>query len=123
MGAEDFSFMLQVKPGAYMRIGQGEENGVADALSRRGDLSGGAVPADRPPAFVGTKATFTLSHIMIHSKRTALIDEINAIQHAQRHARRQPDWQVELHRLRERATAVDAAKRVIPEQGIPNDRP
>ena len=28
MGAEDFSFMLQVKPGAYMRIGQGEESGV-----------------------------------------------------------------------------------------------
>ncbi|WP_210544404.1 M20 aminoacylase family protein [Rhodoferax sp. PAMC 29310] len=28
MGAEDFSFMLQVKPGAYLRIGQGEENGV-----------------------------------------------------------------------------------------------
>ena len=28
MGAEDFSFMLQVKPGAYLRIGQGAENGV-----------------------------------------------------------------------------------------------
>jgi amidohydrolase len=28
MGAEDFSFMLQVKPGAYMRLGQGDENGV-----------------------------------------------------------------------------------------------
>jgi hippurate hydrolase len=28
MGAEDFSFMLQVKPGAYMRIGQGIEGGV-----------------------------------------------------------------------------------------------
>lgn len=28
MGAEDFSFMLQVKPGAYLRLGQGEENGV-----------------------------------------------------------------------------------------------
>jgi hippurate hydrolase len=28
MGAEDFSFMLQVKPGAYFRIGQGAENGV-----------------------------------------------------------------------------------------------
>ena len=28
MGAEDFAFMLQVKPGAYMRIGQGAENGV-----------------------------------------------------------------------------------------------
>ncbi len=25
MGAEDFSFMLQTKPGAYMRIGQGGE--------------------------------------------------------------------------------------------------
>ena len=28
MGAEDFSFMLQVTPGAYLRIGQGAENGV-----------------------------------------------------------------------------------------------
>jgi metal-dependent amidase/aminoacylase/carboxypeptidase family protein len=25
MGAEDFSFMLQVRPGAYMRLGQGGE--------------------------------------------------------------------------------------------------
>ena len=102
---------------------KGEENGVADALSRRGDLNSGAVPADRPPAFVDTKAAFTLNHIMVHSERTSLIDEINAIQHAQRHARRQPDRQVELHRLRERAKAVDAAKRVIPEQEVPNDRP
>jgi len=28
MGAEDFSFMLQVKPGAYLRIGQGGAGGV-----------------------------------------------------------------------------------------------
>jgi len=28
MGAEDFSFMLQVRPGAYLRVGQGAENGV-----------------------------------------------------------------------------------------------
>ncbi len=28
MGAEDFAFMLQAKPGAYLRIGQGAENGV-----------------------------------------------------------------------------------------------
>ena len=28
MGAEDFSFMLQVKPGAYLRIGQGGTAGV-----------------------------------------------------------------------------------------------
>jgi hippurate hydrolase len=26
MGAEDFSFMLQVKPGAYLRLGQGGES-------------------------------------------------------------------------------------------------
>lgn len=32
MGAEDFSFMLQVKPGAYFRIGQGEENGVGSCM-------------------------------------------------------------------------------------------
>jgi amidohydrolase len=32
MGAEDFSFMLQVKPGAYMRLGQGEENGVGSCV-------------------------------------------------------------------------------------------
>ena len=32
MGAEDFSFMLQVKPGAYMRIGQGEKNGVGSCF-------------------------------------------------------------------------------------------
>ncbi|MDP3192769.1 M20 aminoacylase family protein [Rhodoferax sp.] len=28
MGAEDFSFMLRVKPGAYLRLGQGTENGL-----------------------------------------------------------------------------------------------
>ena len=28
MGAEDFSFMLQARPGAYLRIGQGAEDGV-----------------------------------------------------------------------------------------------
>lgn len=32
MGAEDFSFMLQVKPGAYMRIGQGAENGIGSCF-------------------------------------------------------------------------------------------
>ena len=32
MGAEDFSFMLQVKPGAYLRLGQGAENGVGSCF-------------------------------------------------------------------------------------------
>lgn len=34
MGAEDFSFMLQVKPGAYMRIGQGGEGSCMLHMSR-----------------------------------------------------------------------------------------
>ena len=32
MGAEDFSFMLQAKPGAYLRLGQGAENGVGSCV-------------------------------------------------------------------------------------------
>ena len=32
MGAEDFSFMLQLKPGAYLRLGQGAENGVGSCF-------------------------------------------------------------------------------------------
>ena len=99
---------------------KGEENGVADALSRRSDLGGDGGLADRPPAFVDTKAAFVLNHVMVHSKRTT---PINAIQRAMRRPHRRPDRQVELRRLKERAEAVDAAKRVIPEQEVPNDRP
>lgn len=32
MGAEDFSFMLQAKPGAYLRLGQGAESGVGSCF-------------------------------------------------------------------------------------------
>ncbi len=32
MGSEDFSHMLLVKPGAYLRRGQGEENGVGSCF-------------------------------------------------------------------------------------------
>ncbi len=32
MGSEDFSFMLQAKPGAYLRLGQGLENGAASCF-------------------------------------------------------------------------------------------
>ena len=98
---------------------KGDENGVADALSRRSDLGGG-IPVDRPPAFVDTRATFVLNHVMTHSRRTALTEEVNAIQRA---SRRQPDRQTELQRREARAKAVNAAKRVIPEQEVPNDRP
>ena len=34
MGAEDFSFMLQVRPGAYMRIGQGGEGSCMLHMTR-----------------------------------------------------------------------------------------
>lgn len=37
MGSEDFSFMLKVKPGAYLRLGQGEQ--IADG---KGGFTGGA---------------------------------------------------------------------------------
>jgi hippurate hydrolase len=36
MGAEDFSFMLQTKPGAYLRIGQGDSNGGAGCFLHNG---------------------------------------------------------------------------------------
>ena len=36
LGAEDFSFMLQVKPGAYMRIGQGVEHGTGNCFLHNG---------------------------------------------------------------------------------------
>ena len=110
----DYDYVVE-----YVR---GDENGAADALSRRGDLDGGA--AERPPAFVDTGRTFELNHIMLHTKRTALIDEINAIQRAERHApRNQPDRQAEIQRQLARAKAVDAAKRVIPSEEVPADRP
>lgn len=64
---------------------KGDENGVADAMSRRGDLNDGLGEADRPPAFVDTKTSFVLNHILVHSKRTALLDEIHAIEQAHRH--------------------------------------
>jgi hypothetical protein len=101
---------------------KGDDNGVADALSRRGDLNDGAA-MDRPPAFVDSKRTFALSHIMLYSKRTALIDEINAVHRAQRRARRQPDRGAELNRQTARNKAVAAATRVILEQEVPDDRP
>ncbi|MBU3739036.1 MAG: amidohydrolase [Rhodoferax sp.] len=46
MGAEDFSFMLQVKPGAYLRLGQGEENGVGSCFlhNSRYDFNDAVLP-------------------------------------------------------------------------------
>ncbi len=46
MGAEDFSFMLQAKPGAYLRIGQGAEDGTGCAFlhSNRYDFNDDILP-------------------------------------------------------------------------------
>jgi len=46
MGAEDFSFMLRVKPGAYMRLGQGEENGIGSCYlhNSRYDFNDAVLP-------------------------------------------------------------------------------
>ena len=46
MGAEDFSFMLQVKPGAYLRLGQGRGDAGADCFlhSSRYDYNDEVLP-------------------------------------------------------------------------------
>jgi len=46
MGSEDFSFMLQAKPGAYLRLGQGEENGVGSCFlhNSRYDFNDAVLP-------------------------------------------------------------------------------
>jgi amidohydrolase len=60
MGAEDFSFMLQVKPGAYLRIGQGGEGSCMlhnsrydfndDILPLGSALHAGLIEQAMPPA-------------------------------------------------------------------------
>jgi hippurate hydrolase len=45
MGAEDFSFMLQAKPGAYLRLGQGSADGSGAALhNNRYDFNDDVLP-------------------------------------------------------------------------------
>jgi hippurate hydrolase len=46
MGAEDFSFMLQAKPGAYMRLGQGQPHGIGSTPlhSNRYDFNDDVLP-------------------------------------------------------------------------------
>ncbi|MDD0811503.1 M20 family metallopeptidase [Curvibacter sp. RS43] len=44
MGAEDFSFMLQVKPGAYLRIGQGTQHSSAYLHNNRYDFNDDILP-------------------------------------------------------------------------------
>ena len=44
MGAEDFSFMLQSKPGAYLRLGQGNGSGGAALHSSRYDFNDEVLP-------------------------------------------------------------------------------
>ncbi|MGB7299006.1 MAG: M20 aminoacylase family protein [Burkholderiaceae bacterium] len=44
MGAEDFSFMLQAKPGAYFRVGQGGGPGACFLHNTRYDFNDGILP-------------------------------------------------------------------------------
>lgn len=44
MGAEDFSFMLQAKPGAYLRLGQGSGAGTAALHNSRYDFNDDILP-------------------------------------------------------------------------------
>jgi hippurate hydrolase len=44
MGAEDFSFMLQVKPGCYVRLGQGAGDGGRFLHNTRYDFNDAVIP-------------------------------------------------------------------------------
>ena len=44
MGAEDFSFMLQSKPGAYLRLGQGSGADSCGLHSSRYDFNDDVLP-------------------------------------------------------------------------------
>lgn len=44
MGAEDFSFMLQSRPGAYLRLGQGNGSGVSALHNSRYDFNDDVLP-------------------------------------------------------------------------------
>ena len=44
MGSEDFSFMLQAKPGAFARLGQGGADGGAFLHSSRYDFNDEVIP-------------------------------------------------------------------------------
>ena len=48
MGAEDFSFMLQTKPGAYLRIGQGSGSSGSGPRCRSRAACGSSSPCDGP---------------------------------------------------------------------------
>jgi hippurate hydrolase len=44
MGAEDFSFMLQERPGAYARLGQGSDEHTSFLHNSRYDFNDGVIP-------------------------------------------------------------------------------
>jgi hypothetical protein len=111
----DFDYVIE-----YVK---GEDNGVADALSRRSDLNESGAPDERPPVFIDMKKTFELNAIMVRSERLPLIDEINSVRAAQRRAPAAshlplPQRQQEIRRLAERARAIETALRIRPAEAV-----
>ncbi|MEI6371517.1 MAG: reverse transcriptase domain-containing protein [Nostocales cyanobacterium ELA608] len=84
---------------------KGEENVVADALSRRVDHNDGSIPLDREPLFVDKKQTFELNQILTVESR-AMLDELQSIASNMR--------QHTLQQKEERRKANDYAMKIYP---------
>jgi len=106
---------------------KGQENLAADALSRRGDHLDAGTPQERLPQFVDpahaahqqSKQSFELNRILVLEDRSG-VAEFNAIDAAmRRRTLRQP----ELQRAAQRATANEAATKIISKDSISPDRP
>ena len=62
MGAEDFSFMLQVRPGAFARLGQGGAEGGCFLHNSRYDFNDAVIPLGGAYlAALESAATYTIS--------------------------------------------------------------
>ena len=137
MGAEDFSFMLQVKPGAYLRLGQG--GGVLPAqhalrLQRRGAaarrravrIAGGAIAAAGRRSFNRRRPEMSQIHNNAACRRRGPDLRCRAGRHAARGRRRrravdgpafaQRDAAAQLHRqhLRSRWSARGKDMQLVP---------
>ena len=84
---------------------KGEDNVVADAMSRRSDHNDGSVPEERMPRFVDNKSTFESSTIMTLEGR---------LMKAELHAIKANMRQHTLHQKEERRKANEYATKVFP---------
>ncbi len=80
MGAEDFSFMLQKKPGAYLRIGQGSQVGGASAYlhNSRYDFNDAILPLGAAMHATLVEHAMPLAYASAHANASAPQENANA---------------------------------------------